>query len=585
MGKAAVLAVLAFLFLLSCDYEPHGLEVQAKWNKAIRDFDLTPLYPMQEDVMIGDAFLMVPPSPKSKSSDPAGKHNWLVRIGGVNKNDIKDYLAAAYGERLRLAPNPTDDAPDPKTAARPEAAWTAAAAISTPTTTSGRGMPASRVATMPANAATPEPSQGAPGDSVVKSLPVYEVAAVGTRDPLRLHRVALPDLQVARITNDELLGGGIFSGILEQLGFGSSSHVGLDLSLTNVSEIHLPIIDSYDLMLDEMPEFLAKKMSLDFLLTYLSDKRPDLLPAICNADFKSLRRDENRKDTVRLLLANEVVYAGGVNYSFSSGSTYAGRIALSAAAAATAAPEPAAPGPTARATMTAPAAGTGAALPAQLDAQKGGLADGLAALAIPGGSTSIAVGTSGNLTLQHTFTTPMAVGFANGLTYTLTDILFKYHILYQQAVLLECGNTVVHENKCIHKEILYDNESIFNTMYDPSWNRTATGLAEPTALAEPIDPRSPTQTEEEKNKAKELGAFKLSRMKYYLQSVEIGIDYLLSQKRIEHLCIGIPKHPPVRSGPHDLSAFLVGNRITDEDFPYPRRGDVGYRAYQDRDDP
>ena len=65
--RAAVLAALVLVASCGEPADPPNLMVASKWTDAIRRFNLVPIYPMQEDVQIGDVFLYLPPRPGERA--------------------------------------------------------------------------------------------------------------------------------------------------------------------------------------------------------------------------------------------------------------------------------------------------------------------------------------------------------------------------------------------------------------------------------------------------------------------------------------------------------------------------------------
>jgi hypothetical protein len=136
-----------------------------------------------------------------------------------------------------------------------------------------------------------------------------------------MHRVELPDITVAGVTDAELAAAIPISAFLGKIGLGASSNVGLDINLTDIQEVHLPFDAVYNLFQKEKEQFVAKNFPPAIFLEYLSQKRPDLLNSACYVDFKKLN-----KSGMLLMVANEVVYAHAISYSYSSSSTVAGQL-------------------------------------------------------------------------------------------------------------------------------------------------------------------------------------------------------------------------------------------------------------------
>jgi len=409
---ACTAAIVVAASIAACS--PPTIDVSGDWKQAIRNYGLLPLYPMQEDVKVGDVFLYIQPTAEQLGVVSAERRNnessWLIRVDGLSSKVLMGDassrgLQSVYADRLRLQPEPQQ----PAGANQPAAAKQPAA------------VPAA------ANAAQ-QPKKSAAGQAAqVPAFDVYNPTAVdknGQPQPVRLQRIALPGLQVARVTNGQLTAAAPIQTFLAKFGLSASDATGYDLTLSDVEEVHLPIAPAYKLLQLEVAEFLANILSPEVLLFWVHQRNPDLLTPLCATRF-----DDRRLKNSLLLIANEVVYAHAVDYSFASNSTLAGQIAVSLAAAST---QPGGGAPNGGAGAGAPANGSGptASTETALGAAIKSLNDSTNSQSAAGGSASFGIGRTGNLTLKQSFDMPMAIGMGSFIEYSLGELMEQYQWIY-----------------------------------------------------------------------------------------------------------------------------------------------------------
>ena len=342
--RAAVLAALVLVASCGEPADPPNLMVASKWTDAIRRFNLVPIYPMQEDVQIGDVFLYLPPRPGERAdSQPS---SWLNRLGGPNREIVLTALRNEYCQRYRLAPagrhpwpnrlqrcqahpagaghgrNHRKPARCPHYAAhdntgRGENVHLPGAAK--PMASSGR-----LLAIMSTNATKCPPLAGSP-NSTADYPP--DIEKVGAEVDLRMHRVELPDIAVARVTEGDFSATAPLSGVLSNVSFGTSSTSRWISPLKGIEEVRLPFSAVNRLFTAERWSFVGKTFPPAAFLAYVRQTRPDLLPKLCYPDYKAL--DDSG---MQLLAANQVVYAHAISYGYRSGSSLAGRVSASLAA-------------------------------------------------------------------------------------------------------------------------------------------------------------------------------------------------------------------------------------------------------------
>jgi len=273
-----------------------------------------------------------------------------------------------------------------------------------------------------------------------------DIHRTGAGFDLRLHSVALPEIAVASVTDEELAAAAPVSGFLAKIGLSGSSNVGLDISLSGIEEVHLPFKDEYKLFQDQKGPFVTTTFPPGMFLEYIYQKRPDLLPAACFVDPAALNASK-----MLVLVANEVVYAHSIDYAYRSGSTFAGQLSASLISKSAASPKTASTastGPDGNTTtvttnVTTDAPETAAAAtkpstpttptPSVVDATQTALAaattslNGLVSgMSGPGGTLQVGIGRTGNLTMSEKFAQPMAFGVGDLLEFSPDDLLRLY---------------------------------------------------------------------------------------------------------------------------------------------------------------
>ena len=104
IGRRSSMALALSVLLGGCiGGDPPTIPVATRWNKAIQQYNLVPIYPMQEDIQIGDVFLYLPPYGDAKGSQPS---TWLNRLGSPNFVDTLNVLTASYCQRIRMEQEP-----------------------------------------------------------------------------------------------------------------------------------------------------------------------------------------------------------------------------------------------------------------------------------------------------------------------------------------------------------------------------------------------------------------------------------------------------------------------------------------------
>ncbi|MBD0273634.1 MAG: hypothetical protein ICV73_17115 [Acetobacteraceae bacterium] len=368
-----VLPVAAMLASAAC-HSPPELDVERQWGGAMRRLAMFGFYPATEDVQVGDLYLHAPPTDPSRRSVA---HFSLLRVASLPRD------AASLRRETRKGPN-GGPAPRATYGVFDELRWQQ---------TEDR----MRVQAFGAPAA---------GGHEIGHAD-EEGAAV------RLRRSAIPALTVGRISEAQLGAAGALGNLGARLGFGAAGRTAVHVSLRDVQELSL---DAWRVSRQiEMHEtYLQNRARVEDLLLHLRQLRPDLLGAACNGDMRAIDRGG-----VEILVITRVIYAGGIEHSFSRGAEAVVRLAadLQGSLPVGTRPPPRAPEAPAggAASTAADASARLASLTADLDAAGGANRAGAA--------TSFGLGTFGTLSLKTDFKRPVAVAAGSRVSYTFARAL------------------------------------------------------------------------------------------------------------------------------------------------------------------
>lgn len=376
-------ALVALLSLAGCQSPPE-LDVERQWADSTRRLNFFGFYPMTEDVRVGNVYLHAPP-PDGSASQPRFS---LQRIGSFRRDDVVRELVSQERDRIHIQPLP----------ARQQNRGSNAG---------GRAQP-----------------------EAIETIASCAAEHFGHADSagcaLRLQRSAIPALSVGRITAGQLGAAGLIGNFGARLGLGASSQTAVNISLLNVQEMTLDAWRAARLYQRHGDDF-ADIARAEELLAALGQLRPDLLPAACNGDRQRLARAG-----IEVLMVTRVVFAGGVEYSFSNNAETAIRAALDLQSALPG--QPRAPVIPALPTATPAGRDNPGTPPAQVaDLERAGqrLADLLKGITGESGSagaragvtTSFGMGTFGTLALKEEFNRPIAVGAGSRLRMAFHELL------------------------------------------------------------------------------------------------------------------------------------------------------------------
>jgi hypothetical protein len=368
----------ALLAVAGCQSPPE-MDVERQWADTMRRLNMFGFYPMTEDVQVGDVYLHAPPRDGSASVPRFS----LARLASFPKVDLKQELTAQH-ERDRLSIQPLAAAKN---------------LVNFPNCTD------------------------------------FDTANADETNPkcqVRLQRSAIPTLTVGRVTNAQLGAAGTYGNFGGRLGLGNSSQTAVTITLRNVQEQGLDVW-RIDKLLSEDETKVWHEVWVELLmdqLRQLRPDRPDLVVAVCNGNTQALADEK-----IEVVIMNRVIYAGGIEYSFSRNVETAVKFALDFQstlpnqARAPVIPDFASASSTAKGNSPAtlqlppvtadPTAAAGERLAGLMSAVTG--ESGTAGRT--GTTTSFGVGTFGNLSLKEDFNRPIAVGAGSRIRYSFHEAL------------------------------------------------------------------------------------------------------------------------------------------------------------------
>lgn len=385
LASAALISLLA---VPGCQTPPE-MNVEHQWADTMRRLNMFGFYPPTEDVRLGSFYLHVPP----RDGAPSMPQFSLRRLGSYRSQAVLwELRGQQQRDRMIVQPLP---------------GLLAAA----------RGAPPRRFAL-----SSPSPS------ALVEdpNCQGYDIGhADDTRCAVRLQRAAVPALTVGRITAGQLGLAGIIGNVGARLGLGESSQTAVSISLRDVQELSLDAWRVSRLHNREGDDVL-NLLWAENVLHELAQIRPELLEAACNGD-----RDRLASQRVEVLVITRIIYAGGLDYSFTRNAEAAVRLALDLQS--TLPGQPQAPAIPSLASGTA----SGSANPATAASPDPAVAAGqrLAALlqgvtgesgtsgARAGATVSFGVGVFGAMSLKQDFNRPIAVGAGSRVSYALHDFI------------------------------------------------------------------------------------------------------------------------------------------------------------------
>jgi hypothetical protein len=413
--RAGGIAALGVLLLSGCGLPPPQLDAETQWHEAMANLGMFGIYPPSEDVMVGDAFLYV----------PGARYFNLVRVTSAPGDRLAEQFCWQEQDRLALDSPPVSEVAAAEGRARRPGSPGGAAG----------------------NVTCPQPRRRGQEDrwDNLRAVAPFDAAPAQLAGRVtRLREAAVPTLEVGRFSQTQVAGGVTSGNIGLALGLGSSSASAVRVDLTQLQSAALEEVRGFRLMeliqLSRLNRIAKGEREEPNALTPLmlarslwhADNRgsTSLLRSFCDGRFRDLV-----EQGVRVIVANRVLYAGGVSFDFLSEDVFATRFALDfASALANARQNPQVrdlpgsgaqqgqPPPPPR-DQARPAPQGSAALDAEL-ARLARFAGDL--LTLPAGgpgqaSGRITVGRFGNLALRRDFARPAAVGMGAALHFPVNE--------------------------------------------------------------------------------------------------------------------------------------------------------------------
>lgn len=227
-------SILAFASTLAA-CTPPKLDIEKQWTEAMQRQSLYAIFPVSEDIMVGDVLLDTR-SAKSSADDEFQ----AIRIARSDPDAVINALCRDRKRRIEILPSELGPAG----------------------TVSGADGEAVRNETKDTTGAekfvqcADDPEQTVIGEGNAGAF-IGEANAANAS--IRLSRSAIPEAQVARITEAQLGAAGIFGNFGANIGLGSSNRTALTIKLNNLQFLELPPRYSIELF----KELLERPTAID----------------------------------------------------------------------------------------------------------------------------------------------------------------------------------------------------------------------------------------------------------------------------------------------------------------------------------
>lgn len=418
---------LCLFFLAGCAQSLPKLDAETQWREAMGNLGMVAIYPPSEDIMVGDAFLFI----------PGARYFDAVRITSAPGEILAEHFCWQEQDRLRL-----DDRPRAAVAADEKAGRAATAAHLGGV---DGGLPGCAV-TGP-RVGQRDTAQDQSRIRALRRIVPYDVAPANPH-LTRLREEAIPMLEVGRFTKGEIGGAATLGNFGLNLNAASNNQAAMRVELRELQSATLEemrghrLIDliaisrwwrtnrdtrnarhAEDYANALTPLRLAQSLSL-------ADDRNGTshFAHFCRADFPALD-----SAGARILVANRVLYAGGVTFDFMSQDVFALRAALDFASVL--ANRPQAPQVLGFNATEPTGQGQGQNEPTKGSDLDKELARTLALtnniLTLPGAAgqaqARLTTGRFGNLALQRDFRRPAAVGMGAALHFPIRNAALPVH--------------------------------------------------------------------------------------------------------------------------------------------------------------
>jgi len=418
-GLAAIIVSVG-----ACGASPPKLDSELQWREAIGNLGMFAIYPPSEDVMVGDVFLYV----------PAVATFDMVRVTSVPGALLARQFCFQEDDRPALDTQPALGVPadDKKLAVAAKPGGEAGNVVCPKATKTGTDI-------IDDKAAAPV------GRSHLRRIAPYNVTPTGGVYLTRLREEAIPTLDVGRFSQAEIAGGITSGNFGVALGLANSAASGIRLELRQLQSATLEelrtsrLIEAVSISRwkaaqrphqrgtgttgPDYPNSLTPLM-LARSLTHADNRNgTQLARQFCRGEFDKLNDSD-----ARVVVANRVMYAGGVTFNFMSEHVTALRTAIDFASVLANMPQApkvldvAAKGGAAVA-PTAPVDGAPASIAGEL-ARLMKIANDSLSLSAGGPGQArarLAIGNFGTLALTREFARPAAVGMGAALHFPIAE--------------------------------------------------------------------------------------------------------------------------------------------------------------------
>lgn len=157
--------------------------------------------------------------------------------------------------------------------------------------------------------ASPDPGHGE------RSWPAYvlrELRLPPGAAPVVLRRSAPPKLVMAHGTAADLAGGGLVGNVGLSGGSGFNHQSNVSVRLNRLYELHVPAATALQAARGNVGMLILRSLRPSIMVDLLDQRDPGLAQALCASDWRRLGRDGH----FLLLVANDVIHAGQITYSF-----------------------------------------------------------------------------------------------------------------------------------------------------------------------------------------------------------------------------------------------------------------------------
>ena len=285
----------------------NDINVRSEWGSGMAQYGLTPVYPLRENVYVGDIYLVVH-NPCENSNT---KIMQMVLLGSIPEAQLADAFRKFYGDRPEFPPT----SPKPKLAApaRPSAG-AAPSKVTANLTATGPGS-----ATISLNPASASPASTATSAATTPAATASQPTA-GTDDPIfspankprsfdRLRLAAFPDFSLGSSTRFDAGAGGLIGAFNAAVGIGGGKTSHLNVSVSGVEEAVTPA----PVLTRAIRSFLPTSQAEDILDTSTIGKLIDTLETQIEQE-PGCGTQVPKKATINFV--NRVFYARTVTFDF-----------------------------------------------------------------------------------------------------------------------------------------------------------------------------------------------------------------------------------------------------------------------------